>query len=115
MSRKPEPFNGYLDGNGNSAYAARADHTHDGSGGYLAGDTPVLKAVKKTIKVTDWNEKAAEVIFEEGTYVSYAVAAASQSAATAAALVFTSVGTKKLNFGCTTTPEAAIDVYVLYL
>ena len=115
MSRKPEPGNGYLDGTGNSQCAARADHTHDGSGGYMPGDTPALKAVKKTIKVTDWNDKAADVPFTEGTFVTFEVAFASAAAATAAVLVLSTVGTNKLTFGCTTTPEAAIDVYVMYL
>ena len=113
--RKPEPSNGFLDGTGNSAYAARADHTHEGAGGYMPGDTPALKAVKKTIKVTDWSNSAADVAFTEGTYVDYRVAFASQGAATTAVLVLSSVGTNKLTFGCTTTPEAALDVYVLYL
>lgn len=105
---KPTAFNGYLDGNGSSNYGARADHTH-------AGDGVTLKAVKKNIKVADWNNKAADVAFTEGTYVSFTPDAASAAAATAAALVLSSVGTKKLTFGCTTTPAAAIDVYILYL
>ena len=98
-------ISGYLDGNGNSPHSAHADHTHEGA----------LKAVKKTIKATDWDNKAAEVPFEEGTYVGYQVDAASLSAADAAVLVFSSLGTKKLNFACTTAPTAAIDIYVLYL
>lgn len=97
--------NGYLDGSGSSAFGARADHTHaDG-----------VKAVKKTIKVADWSSKAAEVPFEEGTYIGYQVDAASLSVANTAVLAFTSVGTKKLNFGCTNTPAANIDIYILYL
>ncbi len=108
-------INGFLDGSGTSLFSARADHTHEGAGGYLPGDTPAVKAVKKTIAVADWDNKAAEVAFTEGTYVGYQVAAASIDAATTAALVFTGVGTGKLNFGCTTTPAAALDVYILYL
>lgn len=108
MSRKPEPGNGYLDGNGNSPFAARADHTHDGDG-------VTLKAVKKTIKTTDWSSKAANVPFAEGTFVAYEVAFASQSVATTAALVLSTVGTDELTFGCTTDPTANVDVYILYL
>ena len=105
---KPSAFNGFLDGNGSSNYGARADHNH-------AGDGVTLKAVKKTIKTTDWNNSAAEVPFTEGTYVSHAVAFTSQSAAAAAVLVLSSIGTGKLTFGCTNTPASAIDVYILYL
>lgn len=97
--------NGYLDGSGSSVFGAKADHVHAES----------VKAVKKTIKVADWSNKAAEVPFEEGTYVGYQVDAASLAAATTAVLAFTSVGTKKLNFACTTTPSASIDLYILYL
>lgn len=102
------PINGYLDGNGSSNFSARADHTHDGDG-------VTLKAVKKTIKAADWNNKAADVPFTEGTYVSFAPAAASAAAAATAALVLSSVGTGKLTFGCTTAPSDALDVYILYL
>ena len=102
---KPTPINGYMDGSGTSPYSAHADHTH-GEG---------LKAVKKTIKAADWNNKAADVTFTEGTYVGFLVDHASQAAATTALLVLSTVGTGKLTFGCTTAPEAALDVYVLYL
>lgn len=102
---KPDFISGFVDGDGSSCNAARADHEHKTG----------LKAVKKTIKVADWNNKAAEVPFEEGTYVGYQVDAASVAAATTAVLVLSSVGTGKLTFGCTTTPAAALDVYVLYL
>ena len=102
---KLQTMSGYLDGDGASRHAAKADHTHAG----------MVKAVKKTIKVADWNDKAAEVPFEEGTYIGYQVDAASLTAADTAVLVFDSVGTKKLNFSCTTTPTDPIDIYVLYL
>ncbi|MBQ3478155.1 MAG: hypothetical protein IJH25_08295 [Clostridia bacterium] len=98
---KPMAMSGYLDGTGNSPHAAHADN--------------VLRAIKKTIKVTDWDNKAADVTFTEGAYVGFIVDQASQAAATTAALVLSSVGTGKLTFGCTTTPAAALDVYVLYL
>ena len=98
---KPMAMSGYLDGTGNSPHAAHADN--------------VLRAIKKTIKVTDWDNKAADVTFTEGVYVGFIVDQASQAAATTAALVLSSVGTAKLTFGCTTTPAAALDVYVLYL
>ena len=102
---KPMAMSGYLDGTGNSPHAAHVDHTHSGA----------LNAVKKTLKVTDWDNKAADVTFTEGAYVGFIVDQASQAAATTAALVLSSVGTGKLTFGCTTTPAAALDVYVLYL
>lgn len=108
---KPAAINGYLDGSGVSPYSAHADHTHED----MPDNAKTLKAVKKTIKTTDWNNSAAEVPFTEGTYVSHAVAFASQSAATAAVLVLSSIGTGKLTFGCTNTPASAIDVYILYL
>lgn len=98
-------INGYLDGSGTSSFSAHADHEHNGA----------LKAVKKTIKVADWSNSAADVSFTEGTYVGYQVAADSISAATSAVLVFSSVGTKKLTFGCTNTPASNLDVYILYL
>lgn len=102
---KLQEISGYMEGSGNSPHCARADHTHEGA----------LMAVKKTIKATDWEDKAAEVPFEEGTYIGYQVDAASLTAADTAVLVFDSVGTKKLNFSCTTAPTDPIDVYVLYL
>ena len=44
--RNPEPLNGYLSGSGNSAYAARADHTHDAENqsASTAADAAALKA-----------------------------------------------------------------------
>lgn len=114
MSRKPEPINGYVDGSGNSTFAARADHTHEGMPASPEAGT-LLKAVKKTIKASDWNNEAAQVAFTEGVFVFFTPAAASSAAATAAALVLTSVEEGALNFGCTTAPEADLDVYVLYM
>lgn len=105
---KMEHISGYLDGNGSSRHSARADHTH-------AGDGVTLKAVKKTIKANDWNNKAADVPFTEGTFVTFNPDAASAAAATTAALVLSTIGTNKVTFGCTTTPDAAIDVYILYV
>lgn len=102
---KPMTMSGYLDGNGSSPHAAHADHAHDGA----------LKTVKKTIKTTDWSSKAADVTFTEGTYIGFIVDFASQSAATTAALVLSSIGTGKLTFGCTTDPASNLDVYILYL
>ena len=106
-----QTINGYLGGTGSSPYAAHADHTHEDKVDKTVG----LKAVKKTIKVADWNDSAADVPFTEGTYIGYEVEAASISAATSAVLVFSEVGTNKLTFGCTNTPAANIDVYILYL
>ena len=97
---KPMAISGYLDGTGSSPHAAHADN--------------VLRAIKKTIKVADWSNKAADVAFTEGASVGFLVDQASQAAATSAVLVLSSVGTNKLTFGCTTTPAAALDLYVLY-
>ena len=110
-NRKPEPGNGYLDGSGVSPFAARADHEHE----HMADDTKTVKAVKKTIKTTDWTSKAADVPFTEGTFIGYEVAFASKDVADTAVLVLSTVGTNKLTFGCTTDPTANVDVYVLYL
>lgn len=51
-NRPPEPCNGYLDGTGNSPFAARADHTHEGmSGG--GGDYAPLSHTHKAADITD--------------------------------------------------------------
>lgn len=56
-NRKPEPCNGYLDGSGNSPYAARADHTHEGGGG--GGDFAPKTHTHKVADITDIEGKYA--------------------------------------------------------
>lgn len=97
-----QQINGYFDGPGTSPYSAHAD-------------APTLKVVKKTIKTTDWDTKAAEVPFTEGTFVDYAVEFADKTVASTAVLVLSSIATGKLNFGVTNDPTADLDLFIYYV
>ena len=132
-----DSFNGFLDGAGNSPYGAHADHSHDNDyaakdhnhddkyaaidhnhdSAYEPKNAALVKATKVTIAVDDWEDSSASVEFPEGltTYIAYIVDNASASAAETAVLALTVVGDSGLTFGVTTTPESAIDLYILYL
>ena len=121
-----DSFNGFLDGAGNSPFGAHADHkhdtdyaakTHNHDSAYEPKNAAILKAAKVTIAATDWEEDTATVDFPEGltTYITYIVDNASDEAATAAVLELTVVGDDGLTFGVTTTPEADLSLYILYL
>ena len=132
-----DSFNGFLDGTGNSSFGAHADHSHDNDyaaknhnhddkysaidhnhdTAYEPKNAAIVKATKVTIAADDWEESSATVEFPEGltAYITYIVDNASASAATTAALELTTVGDSGLTFGVTTTPEDAIDLYILYL
>ena len=108
--------NGFLDGSGNSAFGAHADHTHDGEGGYEPKNPALLKATKFTIAVADWEEGSASVEMPDGaTYVNYVVDNGSASVAQTAELVLSEVGEATLTFGVMETPEDPIDIWVMYL
>ncbi len=111
---KPAFINGYVDGDGGSSSAARADHKH--SGIYEPANALLLKAAPAEIKAADWDNKAAAVAYPEGmqSYVGYMVAAGSAADAATAALVLTTAGESGLTFGVTTTPETDIDLFILY-
>lgn len=111
---KPAFISGYVDGDGSSADAARKDHKHSGS--YEPANALILKAAPAEIKAADWDNKAAAVAYPEGMqkYVGYLVAAGSAADAETAALVLTAAVESGLTFGVTTTPETAIDLFILY-
>lgn len=94
---------------------APKEHNHDEK--YEAANEALLKAVKKTISVEDWSEgTSATVTMGEGqTYVGFTVLPASQDAATTAGLKVTAASGTSVTFGCTSTPESPLDVYVMYL
>ena len=112
--KKPACISGYVDGDGNSSSAARADHKHDSL--YEPKNALILKAAPAEIKAADWDNKAAAVAYPEGmqSYVGYLVAAGSAADAETAVLVLTAAGESGLTFGVTTTPETDIDLFILY-
>lgn len=107
--------NGYLDNTGSSPFGAHADHNH--SGDYEPKNAALLKSTKVSIAVADWSEGSASVDFPTGltTYVGYIVDNGSQSEATTAELVVSTVGTTSITFGVTETPTDTIDIFILYL
>ena len=108
MSKNLTRSNGYLDGEGSSAYGAHLDHTH-------ALQPGTVTAEKVTLPVAGWASSAISVSVRTTSAIHYNFDPASAAAAETAGIAFTGIASGKASFTCTTTPSAAIVVYLYSL